>query len=122
MKCLHQLPVLNQDNLNFYLQMFLWLQSSRQFSAIGCFQLLDSSDIAKFGPGRNGTSHSLAPLIGTPQLGVNNISKNINSRYISTFQAIGIVIDRDMRLPEIYGNLKELSISKVPGNLSKNYQ
>ena len=56
----------------------------------------------------------------------NLLKSDIGSRYIGISIIVGKIIDIDMRLLEIIGILKELSIllssSKVPGILSKNYR
>ena len=59
-----------------------------------------------------------------PKINKKIIGKIIESQYIGIFLIISIIIDIDMRLPEIVSNLKELSIllSKVPGKLSKKYR
>ena len=54
------------------------------------------------------------------------IEKIIESRYIGIFLFIGKIIDIDIRHPKFIGDLKELStklsISKMMGDLSKNYR
>ena len=55
----------------------------------------------------------------------NLLKSDIGSRYIGISIIIGKIIDIDLRLLEIIGDFKSLSISlslsKVPGKLSINY-